>query len=71
VLGELVAGPFLEPSEYNPRSLTAFLKHIQNRTRLYRKERDGIFCVVTNACCSNEEYSDVVKSEELIVTGFN
>jgi len=53
VLRELAAGPFLEPFEYSPHSQTVFLKHIQNRTRLYRQEREGIFCVVTNGYCSN------------------
>jgi len=53
VLRGLAAGPFLEPSEYSPHSQTVFLKYIQNRTRLYRQEREGIFFVVRNACCSN------------------
>jgi hypothetical protein len=71
VLSELAAGPFLEPSEYSPRSQTVLLKYIQNRTRLYRQEGEGIFCVVTNACWFNREVCVVVKSEELSVTGFN
>jgi hypothetical protein len=71
VLRKLAAGPFLEPSEYSPRSQAVLLKHIQNRTQLYRQERDGIFCVVTNARWSNRGVYVVVKSEELSVTGFN
>ena len=71
VLRELAAGPLLEPSEYSPQPQTVFLKHMQNRTRLYRQEKEGIFCVVTNAFCSNRGVYVVVKCEELIVTGFN
>jgi hypothetical protein len=71
VLRELAAGPFLEPSEYSPRSQTVFIKYIQYITRLYRQERKRIFCIVTNACWFNREVCVVVKSEELSVTGFS
>jgi hypothetical protein len=70
-LREFAAGLFSERSEHSARYQTVFLKHIQIRNRLYRKEIEGIFCVVTNAGCSNRGVYIVVKSEELIVTGFS